>query len=116
MDSASRGSGMNERHPEHDRIAATVRSWYTTSAPSMGYQVERRPFGCYLRHPAGFGEVTLTDAGPADVPALLADVRAYYGETAASIFVEDRRAEAILGPALVAAGCTRAAAETHLVH
>ena len=107
---------MEHRHPQHDAIAATLRSWYITSAPAMGYQVERRRFGFYMRPPAGFGEVTVTDAGPEDVPALLADVRAYYGDTSAGIFVEDRRADAIFGPALVAAGCTRAAAETHLVH
>ena len=107
---------MNERHPEHDRIAATVRSWYTTSAPSMDYKVERRSFGFYMRHPAGFGEVTVADAGPEDLPALLADVRAYYGDTSVGIYVDDRQADATLGPALVAAGCKRGAAETHLAH
>ena len=82
----------------------------------MGYQVARRPFGFCMRHPAGVGEVTLRDIGPADVPALLAEVRASYGETTVGIYVDDRRTDATLGPALVAAGCTRVAAETHLVH
>jgi hypothetical protein len=30
------------RHPEHDVVAATVRSWHTTSAPEMGYHVKLR--------------------------------------------------------------------------
>src|SRR5215207_5914813 len=102
---------MDHRHPQHDAIAASVRTWYTTSAPSMGYHVERRPFGFYLRHPAGVCEVTLTDAEPEDVPALLADVRTYYDDPSVGIYIDDRQMEASLGPALVAAGCDRRAAE-----
>jgi GNAT superfamily N-acetyltransferase len=107
---------VNHHHPRHDAIAATVRAWYTTSAPSMGYHVERRRFGFYMRHPVGFGEVTVAEAGPEDVPALLADVRATYGDTSVGIYIDDRRVDADLGPVLAAAGCTRAAAETHLAH
>jgi GNAT superfamily N-acetyltransferase len=82
----------------------------------MGYQVERRPFAFAMRHPAGFGELTVTEAGRADVPALLADVRASLRDVSVGLYLDDRRADALLGPALVAAGCRRAAAETHLVH
>jgi hypothetical protein len=35
---------------------------------------------------------------------------------AAAVSVDDRHADALLSPALIAAGCTRAAAATHLVH
>jgi hypothetical protein len=35
--------------------------------------------------------VTVADAGPADVPALLADVRAYYGDTSVGLYVDDRQ-------------------------
>ena len=107
---------MDDRHPQHDAIAATLRSWYTSAAPSMGVRVERRPFGAYMRSSQDDGEVTVRDAGPEDVPALVADVRAYYGAATVGIYLDDRRADAALGPALVAAGCTRAGAETHLVH
>ena len=107
---------MDRRHPHHDAIAATLRTWYTSSAPSMGSRVERRPFGVYMRYPPDAGEVTVRDAGPEDVPALLADVRAYYGDASVGIYLDDRRSDATLGPALVQAGCTKGTAETHLVH
>jgi GNAT superfamily N-acetyltransferase len=107
---------MDQRHPQHDAVAVTVRSWYITSAPAMSYHVERRRFGYFMRHPAGFGEVTVADAGPVDVPALLADMRAYYGDMGAGIYVDDRRMDARLGPALVAAGCRRGTAQVHLAH
>lgn len=107
---------MDDRHPRHDAIAVTLRSWYTSAAPSMGFRVQWRPFGAYMRYSAQDGEVTLADVRPEDVPALVADVRAYYGDATAGIYLDDRRADAALGPVLVAAGCTRAGAETHLVH
>jgi GNAT superfamily N-acetyltransferase len=105
---------MEHRHPQHDAIAATLRAWYTTSAPTMGFHVEQRPFGLYLRYPPDAGEVTLRDVRPADVPALLADVRAYYGDASVGIYLDDRHSDATLGPALVRAGCTKRPALTHL--
>ncbi len=42
---------MEHRHPQHDAIAATLRAWYTTSAPAMGVRVERRPLGQGIRRP-----------------------------------------------------------------
>jgi GNAT superfamily N-acetyltransferase len=109
---------MEHRHPQHDAIAATLRAWYTTSAPAMGVRVERRPFGHYMRYryAPDAGEVTLRDAGPEDVPALLADVRAYYSDVPVGIYLDDRQADATFGPALVQAGCTKGTAVTHLVH
>jgi hypothetical protein len=107
---------MTERHPQHDAITAALRAWYSTAAPAMGYDVARRPFGFYLHHSAGVGEVTLSDAGLADVPALLADVRTYYGDLAVGLYIDDQKRDARLGPALVAAGCQRGAAESHLAH
>lgn len=109
---------MDRRHPQHDVIAATLQAWYTTSAPATGIRVERRPFGFYMRSrsaPAD-SEVTLRGVGPEDVPALLADVRAYYGDDRVGIYLDDRQADGTLGSALVQAGCTKAAAMTHLVY
>ena len=50
------------------------------------------------------------------MPALLADLRAFYGDGPATIMLDDRGMEATLGPALVAAGCVPRAAQTYLVH
>jgi GNAT superfamily N-acetyltransferase len=107
---------MDGRHPHHDTVAATLQTWYTSAAPAMGVQVERRPFGIYQRYGPNNGEVTLRDVAPADVPALLTDVRAYYGDASVGIYLDERQAEASVGPALVQAGCTKGTAETHLVH
>ena len=108
---------MSNRHPQHDLVAEAVHSWDTTSFPELGYHVERRPFGFYQRHVSGqFGKVTVEDVRPERAGALVADVRAYYGDCAASIMVRDRQVDAVLGPALVAAGCVPGPAETTLAH
>jgi GNAT superfamily N-acetyltransferase len=107
---------MTARHPEHDRVAAFIRSGYTQSFPEMGYHVERRPFGFYQRHDAGFGAVLLDGARAEDVPALLTDIRAWYGDCPVGIYTEGEDADARLGPALVAASCTRGAIQVHLAH
>ena len=78
---------MDRRHPHHDAVAATLQAWYTSSAPAMGVRVERRPFGVYMRYPPDNGEVTLRDVEPADVSALLADVRTYYGDASVGVYL-----------------------------
>jgi GNAT superfamily N-acetyltransferase len=107
---------MNDRYPEHDRIAAFIRSGSTQSFPAMGYHVERRRFGHYQRHDAGFGSVLVEGARPEDVPALLADVRDVYGDCPVGIYTEGAEMDAALGPALVAAGCERGAIQVHLAY
>jgi GNAT superfamily N-acetyltransferase len=107
---------MAEPHTEHERITEFIRSGYTGSFPEMGYHTERRRFGFYQRHDAGFGAVVIADARPEEVPALLADVRARYGDCPVGIYTEGEAADARLGPALEAAGCTPGAIQVHLAH
>jgi len=105
---------MTDRHADHDEITESIRSGYTDSYPEMGYHVERRRFGYYQRHDAGFGAVLLEGARPEDVPTLLADMRECYGDTPAGIYTEGEAMDAALGPALVAAGCARGAVQVHM--
>jgi ribosomal protein S18 acetylase RimI-like enzyme len=106
------------RHPEHDRLNETVRSWYTVSTPEMGYEVERDRFGFYIHNTKA--EVTpgviLQDVTPVDVPELLADLRGRHGDRPVDLFVDDPVVDAHLGPALVAAGCEPKEATVYLAH
>ncbi len=106
------------RHPEHDRLTAEVVGWYTQSFPELGYIVERRRFGFYGRNirAPGANRVTLRDATPGDIPALLADVHAYFAGQPVTLLVDDRDMAAALGPALSAAGCRLVQEECFLVH
>src|SRR5437588_8220806 len=96
------------RHPQHDLLADAVRSWYTSSAPAMGYETEERRFGFYMRNPRVPGgrvnQVTVRDVSPDRVPELLADLCAYYGAEPVRILIDDRPAAAQLRPALLAVG------------
>src|SRR5919204_6070735 len=107
-----------ERHPQHDLLAAAVRSWYTSSAPEMGYQTEERPFGFYMRNVklagGSFNQVTLQDVSPEQVPALLADLRSYFGDGLIRILIDNRQTAERLRPVLLAAGCNHDGAETYL--
>src|SRR5579875_3019541 len=106
------------RHPEHDRLTVTIRSWYTASTPEMGYLVERGRFGFYLRNTQAdvtLG-VVLQDVTPVDVPELLANLRERYGDRSVDLFVDDPIVDAVLGPALVAAGCTPEETTVYLAH
>jgi ribosomal protein S18 acetylase RimI-like enzyme len=101
---------------EHDRLCAEVRSWYR--APGGPYQVERREFGFYRRDFAveGSARLFVEDATARDVPALLADAREYFGPAEVDIWIDDRGKDALLGPALTAAGCTPCEATIYLAH
>jgi GNAT superfamily N-acetyltransferase len=107
------------RHPEHDRLAELFRSRYRTSFPKAGYHVvERRPFGYFARHAAraDFARIVVEGAAPADVPALLADARAYYGGHPVDIWLEAEEVDATVGKALIEAGCARGTADGYLAH
>jgi ribosomal protein S18 acetylase RimI-like enzyme len=85
----------------------------------MGYQTEERPFGFYMRNVKLAGrstKVTLRDVSPEQVPALLADLRSYFGDGLVRILIDDRQTAERLRPALLAASCAHGGAETYLAH
>jgi ribosomal protein S18 acetylase RimI-like enzyme len=106
------------RHPDHEAVAWTVRSWHIESDPAMGYLRERRRFGVYSRnvHLAFMNGVTVQDLTRGQVPEFLEDVRRYFGGASVGIAVDDPRQDAEIGPALVAAGLERGPAFLHLAH
>lgn len=108
----------HRRHPEHDRLHDEVRSWYQTSAPALGYRVDRRRFGIYRRQSENpdSGLVIVGSMAPDAVAEFLADARVYFDNRAVSIWIDDKDLDATLGPALVAAGCAIEKANTHLAH
>lgn len=106
------------RHPDHDRLVQAVPTLYTTPALEMGYQVERRSFGFFGRnvYARAQGSVVVRGLRPHQIPEFLADVRGYFGKDPVGILIDDREADARLGPALLAAGCSRAGVQTFLAH
>ena len=107
-------------HPHHDAVAAAVRAAYSESHPDMGWMVEERSFGVYRRNvkAATYPGVIVREVAPADVPAFLADVRAYFGAgpRPARIMIEERDAELVVGPALEAAGLALDERSSFLAH
>ena len=106
------------RHPENERLSEEVRSWYRTSTPELGYQVVRRRFGSYRRHAEDpDSALIIVDAlSPDEVPEFLADASSYFGQRAVNIWIEDRKPDATLGPALIAAGAASDKSNIHLAH
>ena len=107
------------RHPEHDRLTETIRGWYIQSAPEMGYHVEERRSGWYMRNvraPDTGGYVTVRHLRPMEVPALLADLRNYYGSGPVHIYIDNRDLNSVLGRVLVTAGCALGSAVVYLAH
>ncbi len=108
------------RHPHHDVVAASIRAAYAEPHPEMGWAVEERAFGLYRRNvkAATYPAVILRNVSPADVPALLADVRGYFADSPrpVRIMIEDREADAALAPALEAAGPALVERTTFVAH
>jgi ribosomal protein S18 acetylase RimI-like enzyme len=106
------------RHLEHDRLCDEVRSWYRTSAPELGYHVTQRRFGSYRRHAEDpdSGLIIVDALSPEEVPEFLADASSYFGQRAVNIWIEDRKPDATLGPALITAGVSADKANIHLAH
>jgi GNAT superfamily N-acetyltransferase len=105
-------------HPEHARLTQIVRGWYTQSWPELGYVVEDTAYGLVGWHvsaPSAI-RVTLRDVSAADVPAMLAALRARYGAGPLTALVERPADDATLGPALVAAGSAPGVGESFLAH
>jgi ribosomal protein S18 acetylase RimI-like enzyme len=105
------------RHPEHDAIAAEVRSWYTQSLPNMGIQAEQRRYGVYRRNlkAPDYCDLVVQSLQPDAVPDFLADVRKYYGNHSVKISVYRREIDLAVRETLCAAGCSRIE-HTYLVH
>ena len=104
------------RHTDHDAVAATVRGWFTGSAPEMGYHKEQRRFGVYGRHASAGDEVLIRQLAPSEVDAFLDDVRDYFGGAPVRLYVEDRALDAELGAALLRSGCLLQEAQSYLAH
>jgi ribosomal protein S18 acetylase RimI-like enzyme len=106
------------KHPEHERLRQEVRSWFTTSRPGLGYQVERRRFGFYrhrTEHP-DLRLIVVDSLTSGEVPEFVGDARRYFSNLSVEIWVDDRALDAAVGPALLAAGCSRAPANVSLAH
>ena len=108
------------RHPHHDAVAASIRAAYAQPHPEMGWAVEERAFGVYRRNvKAGtYPSVLLRNVSPADVSALLDDVHQYFAGSPQPVrmMIEDREADAALGPALEAAGLRLDERTTFVAH
>jgi ribosomal protein S18 acetylase RimI-like enzyme len=106
------------RHPEHDRLREEVRSWYRTSIPELGYHAQQRRFGSYRRHAEGQDSalIIVDDMSPDEVTEFLADASSYFEKRVVNIWIEDKKTDATIGPALVAAGASKLKANVHLAH
>lgn len=103
-------------HPNHDALAATVRGWFSESDVEMGYLKEQRRYGVYGHHATAGNEVFIHHLAPAEIPAFLADVRAYYDGAPVNLLIEERALDAALRPALLAHGCSAQEAQSFLAH
>jgi GNAT superfamily N-acetyltransferase len=104
-----------DRHPAHDEVAAEVASWYTSSAPAMGYELEERWCGLFTTPASLIGPRAVLRVGDeAAVAAALAEVRAAFPASAAEVWVEGREAAERLHPSLLAHGCELRARTVYL--
>lgn len=104
-------------HPDHDAVAAELRSWYTTSTPEAGIEVTEHPFG-YLSnadHPDPT-RLLLTVDDPEEVPGALAEAAGLHGAAALTVVVDDRARASRLARALRSSGCTLVKAVTNLAN
>jgi hypothetical protein len=106
------------RHPEHDRLCDEVRSWYRAPSAAIGYAIERRRFGFYRHNTANpdSARLIVDGAAPSDVPAMLSETAEDFSDREVKIWIDDQSADAVMGPALVAAGCARQNATIFLAH
>jgi hypothetical protein len=107
-------AGRTAVHPEHDAVARDVGSWFTTSAPEIGYEVSEHWYGYHSDLSPGQARMILRMDEPDRVPAALADARATSGTRALTIWVDDRERAARLDAALRRSGGRPGEATTHL--
>jgi ribosomal protein S18 acetylase RimI-like enzyme len=103
------------RHPQHEDVAAVVAGWFTTSAPAIGYSAAETWYG-YLCDfgPLGGERVILRLADDALFDTAFQEIRSEASGHGLDIWVDDRTRDEALGPLLLAAGCERLNATTHL--
>ncbi len=101
-------------HPDHDAVAAEVRSWFRTSLPEIGFVVEERWFGVLSELGADEVRVILDVAAPEDVAPALADLAFREPASATTLWVDDPARDVLLRGALEAAGYRTTTATTHL--
>jgi ribosomal protein S18 acetylase RimI-like enzyme len=84
----------------------------------MSYEVAQHPWGIYQwnKRTPQYGQATLGNLAPHDVPACVADMRCFSGVAAVMVLVDDRAMAVTLDDALVAAGCVRGPNESFLAH
>jgi GNAT superfamily N-acetyltransferase len=102
-------------HPEHEALVRELRSWFTTSAPEIGYHVEELWCG-YVSEPDEHtrARFVLDVDTPESVQAALVDARRLVGTGEITVWVDDRERAARLGDALRAGGCQPGTATSHL--
>lgn len=101
-------------HPEHDRLAQTVKSWFHLPYLGMGYVAEPRRWGTYWSN----AQVYTSGFPVNELEPFLADLRTYYADQPEPIhlYVDNPWADAELGPALRHAGWAAAVPELYLAH
>ena len=102
-------------HPEHDALQRELRSWFTNSAPTIGYFVSKHWYG-YLTEPDScFGARLILDVEEAEqVPEALAEAKSACPNQEITIWVDDRERVRRLDRSLRELGCRPAKATTHL--
>jgi len=105
-------------HPAHDDLVRTVRSWYICDFPALGKVVARRRFGYFSRiQQTDYCDIHILEPfDPAEVPAFIADVCAFYGRRRVLIFTHGQAVDTRLSDALEQAGCARGAGNLYLAH
>jgi hypothetical protein len=113
--SSAAGGPRGARHPAHDEIAAALRGWHTASVPEAGIVVVDTWYGCDRdAHGSDPPRVLLTIDRVDEVQAALADAYESLRTPEIGVYVTDRGRTELLEEALLAAGCERVRATTHL--
>lgn len=102
-------------HPHHHTVARVVAGWFTDPVPEIGYEVAERWWGyhCRIRSMPDRSRVILRVEDPAETVHALREIDdERSGEVV--IWVDDRSRADRLDEGLVAAGCERRNAITHL--
>lgn len=113
MTGTAEETGGPQRHPSHEAIAGELRSWFTTSAPEIGYEVSSHWWGHLGRFKGLAARLILQVDTAGELTRALDEVR---GDSSGelTIWVDDRERAGRLDSHLLGAGCRREQATTHL--